>query len=369
FAEALVKEYWDKLQDPSKTSKSAQSSASSKTTAAATSSKRTVAAASSKSSTVTAPKGKKRLSTSSPSAKQETKSQRSPKKAKTTKTIIKESLDDDDSECWEEEIVAVETVTRDEKTGELLEYSVIPAQTANQNSRFTEGLNSAENLGIPLSYFLGLFGMPGMTAYCGLFKIGQPKKGETIYISTAAGAVGQVACQISKILGLRVVGSAGDDGKVDFLLNELKLDGAFNYKKVDIKKKLKELCPNGIDIYFDNVGGEMLDIVLLQLNDFARVIGCGMISQYNAEKPYRIKNLIATIPKRALYQGFIVTDHYKELYEKFLKDMNEWFKSSKLKYKEEFVIGIENAPEAFLGLLNGKNFGKVVVKIDKNAKL
>ncbi|CAH1760579.1 7330_t:CDS:2 [Entrophospora sp. SA101] len=120
FAEALVKEYWDKLQDPSKTSKSAQSSASSKTTAAATSSKRTVAAASSKSSTVTAPKGKKRLSTSSPSAKQETKSQRSPKKAKTTKTIIKESLDDDDSECWEEEIVAVETVTRDEKTGELL---------------------------------------------------------------------------------------------------------------------------------------------------------------------------------------------------------------------------------------------------------
>nr|CAG8514845.1 14487_t:CDS:2 [Entrophospora candida]CAG8526457.1 2772_t:CDS:2 [Entrophospora candida] len=249
------------------------------------------------------------------------------------------------------------------------EYSVIPAQTANQNSRFTEGLNSAENLGIPLSYFLGLFGMPGMTAYCGLFKIGQPKKGETIYISTAAGAVGQVACQISKILGLRVVGSAGDDGKVDFLLNELKLDGAFNYKKVDIKKKLKELCPNGIDIYFDNVGGEMLDIVLLQLNDFARVIGCGMISQYNAEKPYRIKNLIATIPKRALYQGFIVTDHYKELYEKFLKDMNEWFKSSKLKYKEEFVIGIENAPEAFLGLLNGKNFGKVVVKIDKNAKL
>jgi NADPH-dependent curcumin reductase CurA len=249
------------------------------------------------------------------------------------------------------------------------EYSVIPAKVANQNSYVIEILNSAKSSGIPLTYFLGMLGLPGMTAYSGLFKIGQPKKGETIYVSTAAGAVGQIVCQISKILGLRVIGSAGDDNKIDFLLNELKLDGAFNYKKVDIKEKLKELCPNGIDIYFDNVGGEMLDIVLLQLNNYARVIVCGMVSQYNAEQPYGIKNLISVIPKRVLIQGFIATDHYKELYEKFLKDMNEWFKSSKLKYKEEFVIGIENAPEAFLGMLNGKNFGKVVIKIDKNAKL
>jgi len=214
-----------------------------------------------------------------------------------------------------------------------------------------------------------MLGLPGMTAYSGLFKIGQPKKGETIYVSTAAGAVGQIVCQISKILGLRVIGSAGDDNKIDFLLNELKLDGAFNYKKVDIKEKLKELCPNGIDIYFDNVGGEMLDIVLLRLNNYARVIACGMVSQYNAEKPYGIKNLISVIPKRILIQGFVATDHYKELYGKFLKDMNGWLKSHNLKYKEDMVSGIENAPQAFLNLFNGKNFGKLIIKIDKNAKL
>ncbi|CAJ0649439.1 9800_t:CDS:2 [Entrophospora sp. SA101] len=241
------------------------------------------------------------------------------------------------------------------------EYSVITAKNANQNAMFTEGLNAAKSSNIPLSYFLGILGMPGMTAYTGLFKIGQPKKDETIFVSTAAGAVGQVVCQISKMLGLCVI--------VDFLLNEMKLDGAFNYKKYDLKKKLDELCPNGIDIYWDNVGGETLDVTLLQLNKHARVISCGMISQYNVEEPYSIKNIMCVLTKSLLIQGFIVFDYYDEMYEKFLKEMNEWLKSSKLKYKEDVVEGIEKAPEAFLGLLNGKNFGKLVVKVDKNTKL
>jgi len=249
------------------------------------------------------------------------------------------------------------------------EYSVISANVANHNASFTEVLNSGKSLGTPLSYFIGVLGMPGMTAYTGLLKIGQPKKGETIYVSTAAGAVGQIVCQISKILGLRVIGSAGDDRKIDFLLNELKLDGAFNYKKVDVEKKLKELCPDGIDIYFDNVGGETLDITLLQLNKSGRVVVCGMISQYNTEEPYCLKNSICILAKSLHVQGFIVLDNYDEYYVKFLKDMNQWLESSQMKYKEDLVVGIENVPDAFLGMLNGKNFGKLVVKVDKNTKL
>nr|CAG8610343.1 5977_t:CDS:2 [Entrophospora candida] len=250
------------------------------------------------------------------------------------------------------------------------EYSLISANNANQNAGFIEILNSSRVSGSPpISYFLGVLGMPGMTAYTGLFKIGQPKKGETIFVSTAAGAVGQVVCQISKILGLRVIGSAGDDSKIDFLLNELKIDGAFNYKKSDTKKKLEELCPNGIDIYFDNVGGETLDITLPQLNKNGRVVVCGMISQYNAEEHYGLKNGIYILTKSLLVQGFIVLDYYKEFYANFIKDMNQWLGSSQIKYQENIVVGIENSPDAFLGMLNGKNFGKLLIKIDKDSKL
>ncbi|CAG8663611.1 7181_t:CDS:2, partial [Scutellospora calospora] len=209
----------------------------------------------------------------------------------------------------------------------------------------------------PKSYFLGLLGMPGLSAYIGLNNIGKPKKGETIFISVSA--VGQVVGQIAKIKGLRVIGSAGDDSKINYLLNELKFDDAFNYKTCDVDKKLSELCPNGIDIYFDNVGGEILDIVLTHLNIYARIVACGMISQYNTKTPYGVKNLMCIIPKRILFQGFIVIDHYDEM-NSFLKEMGEWFKQGKLIYKEYIIEGIQNAPEGLLNVLTGKNFGKAI---------
>jgi len=243
------------------------------------------------------------------------------------------------------------------------EYTKLSPDAANRGLFSKSYLKNAVDNDMPLSYFLGLLGMPGLTGYVGLFMIGKPKQGETIFVSTAAGAVGQVVVQIAKIKGLKVIGSAGDDSKVDYLLNELKIDHAFNYKKVDLEKTLKETCPEGIDIYFDNVGGETLDIALAHLNDFARVISCGMISQYNATNPYGIKNIVKIIPKRILIQGFIVRDHFKEYYEPFQKDMSQWLKEGKLKYKEHVVNGIENSPQAFLDMFLGKNFGKLLVKI------
>ncbi|CAG8469005.1 6578_t:CDS:2 [Dentiscutata erythropus] len=214
---------------------------------------------------------------------------------------------------------------------------------------------------VPKSYFIGLLGMPGFTAYIGLNKIGKPKEGETIFISAASGAVGQVVGQIAKIKGLRVIGSAGSDSKIKYL-DELNFDGAFNYKTRNIDEELTKLCPNGIDIYFDNVGGETLDIVLSHLNDNARVVACGMISRYNDNNPHVFKNLMYIVTKRILIQGFIVLDHYQEV-DSFQKEMREWLKQDKIKYKEDIVEGIQNAPEAFLNLLTGKNFGKVIVKI------
>ncbi|CAG8546457.1 15063_t:CDS:2, partial [Funneliformis mosseae] len=223
------------------------------------------------------------------------------------------------------------------------EYTKVSPAAAKNALLYKQALKDALDIGISLSYFLGLLDMPGMTAYVGLFMIGKPKQGETIFISTAAGAVGQVVGQIAKIKGLKVVGSTGDDSKVDYILNELKFDHAFNYKKVDIDQTLKETCSEGIDIYFDNVGGETLDIVLTHLNINARVIACGMISQYNNAKStsYGIKNLGLIIPRRIIVHGFIVFDHYKEYYESFQKDMVQWLKEGKLKYKEYVVNGIE----------------------------
>ncbi|KAF0402086.1 NADP-binding protein [Gigaspora margarita] len=213
------------------------------------------------------------------------------------------------------------------------EYTHVPADAVSGDEGLEKEISKSE---LPKSYFLGLFGMPGFTAYIGLNKIGKAKKGETIFISAASGAVGQVVGQIAKIKGLCVIGSADEE--------------------------LTKLCPNGIDIYFDNVGGETLDIALNHLKINARVIACGMISQYNTKNPYGVKNLMNVVTKRLLIQGFIVFDHYHEM-EPFQKEMREWLKQGKLKYKEDLVEGIQNAPNAFLNLLTGKNFGKAVVKI------
>ncbi|CAG8641392.1 13375_t:CDS:2 [Racocetra fulgida] len=231
------------------------------------------------------------------------------------------------------------------------EYSHIPKDATSGIAELSEAISKSN---APKSYFLGLLGMPGLSAYVGLNKIGKPKKGETIFISAASGAVGQVVGQIAKIKGLRVIGSAGDDSKVKYL-EELNFDGTFNYKTCNID----EFETNQ---FLSKNSGETLDIVLNRLNLNARVIACGMISQYNTKTPYGVKNLMNVVSKRLLIQGFIVGDHYQEI-DAFQKDMDEWLKQGKIKYKEDIVEGIQNAPEAFLNLLTGKNFGKAIIKI------
>ncbi|KAG0004283.1 hypothetical protein BGZ79_009773 [Entomortierella chlamydospora] len=216
---------------------------------------------------------------------------------------------------------------------------------------------------IPLSSYVGVLGMPGLTAYSSLKIIGQPKSGETIFISAASGAVGQIVGQISKRLGLRVVGSAGSDEKVDFLLKELKFDAAFNYKKGSILENLRAAAPEGVDIYFENVGGETLEAALEMMNTHGRIIACGMISVYNTTAPYGVRNLFHIIGKRITIRGFIVSDFAQECGADFAKDVGSWLANGDIIYKEDIADGIDNAPDAFVGMLQGKNFGKQVVKI------
>ncbi len=215
----------------------------------------------------------------------------------------------------------------------------------------------------PLSYALGVLGMPGLTAYVGLLDIGKVKSDDTVFVSAASGAVGSVVGQIAKIKGCRVIGSAGTDDKVRYITDELNFDAGFNYKAYDkLSQPLSETCPEGIDVYFENVGGAMLDAVLPRLNLGGRIALCGMISQYNLEKPSPIHNLIALLVDRASIQGFIVSDHY-DRYPAFLADMSQWIRDGRVKYREDVAEGLENAPSAFIGMLTGKNFGKQLVKI------
>jgi hypothetical protein len=216
----------------------------------------------------------------------------------------------------------------------------------------------------PIQTFLGTFGMPGMTAYVGLIDIGKPKTNETVFISAAAGAVGSVVCQIAKIKDCRVVGSAGSEEKVAWLINEAGVDAAFNYKLTEnLTVELGKHCPNGIDIYFENVGGVHLEAALHHMNDFGRIPVCGMISQYNATKPqpgpYNLANVIT---KRLLLKGFLVSDHYDRL-PQFYADMSKWIADGRIKWKETIIDGIENTTRAFIGLFKGENLGKMLVKI------
>jgi len=228
-----------------------------------------------------------------------------------------------------------------------------------------DGLTKVDPSIAPVQTFLGALGMPGMTAYVGLLNIGQPKENETVYVSAASGAVGSIVCQIAKIKGCRVIGSAGSDQKVDWLLNKIGIDGAFNYKNVEnITAELKKQCPDGIDIYFENVGGEHLEAVLFNMNSFGRIPVCGMISQYNQTEPQSgPRNLGFVIGKRLLLQGFIVSDHYDQL-PQFQADMVEWLKDDKIKWEETIVEGIENTPKAFIGLFTGENLGKMLVRVN-----
>lgn len=216
----------------------------------------------------------------------------------------------------------------------------------------------------PISTANGILGMPGMTAYFGLLEVGQPKPGETIVVSAASGAVGQVVGQIGKIMGCRVVGIAGGAKKCDFVTGELGFDACIDYKaEKDLDAALRAACPNGIDVYFDNVGGEITDAVLRNINFFGRVALCGSISQYNATTPPMGPRLLGTfVGKRVRAQGFIVTD-FAERYGPARRQMGEWVRSGRLKYREDVVEGIAQAPRAFIGMLRGENFGKMLVKV------
>jgi len=218
----------------------------------------------------------------------------------------------------------------------------------------------------PLSTALGVLGIPGLTAYFGLLDIGRPQTGETVVVSGAAGAVGSIAGQIAKIKSCHVVGVAGSDQKVAWLRDELGFDAAFNYKTTpDYFSKLQELCPNGVDVYFDNVGGSITDSVFRLINTGARVVVCGQIAQYNAEKPETGPRLLGhLIVKQARAEGFLVFQ-FAPRYAEGLKQMVAWLKAGKLKYREQFADGIENTPRAFIGMLQGENTGKQLVRVAK----
>ncbi|KAJ3105423.1 hypothetical protein HK100_003897 [Physocladia obscura] len=226
----------------------------------------------------------------------------------------------------------------------------------------TRKINTADAPDLPHETYLGLLGMPSFTAYAGLVVLGKPKAGETLFVSAAAGAVGQVVGQIGKRFGLRVVGSCGTDEKVDHLVNRLGFDAAFNYNKHPIREKLAELCPNGIDIYFENVGGETLEAVLTLMNVHGRIPVCGMISQYDGAG-YGVKNLFSVISKRITLQGFLVSDFYADHHDAFLKWMFEHGLDGTFFYEQTVANGIENVPAAFIGMMDGKNIGKQLIKL------
>ena len=229
------------------------------------------------------------------------------------------------------------------------------------------GLRKLTGLAQPSSA-LGVLGMPGFTAYMGLLDIGQPKAGETVVVAAASGAVGSVVGQVAKIKGCRVVGIAGGADKCRYVVEELGFDACIDHRSADFAQQLAAACPKGIDVYFENVGGAVFDAVLPLLNARARVPVCGMIADYNATElpagPDRLRLLTHTIlTKRIKMQGFIIFDDYGDRYGEFFTQMSAWVAEGKIKFREDIVDGLENAPQAFIGLLEGKNFGKLVVRV------
>lgn len=217
------------------------------------------------------------------------------------------------------------------------------------------------------SYALGVLGMPGFTAYYGLLHIGVPRPGDTLVVAAASGAVGSAVGQIAKIKGCRTVGVAGGPDKCDYAVRELGFDVCLDHRDPQLSERLAAVCPAGVDVYFENVGGEVFDAVFPLLNTYARVPICGLVSRYNATSlppgPDRAPLLLATLlRKRIKMQGFIITDHADRI-EEFRRDMMQWVREGRVKSREDIVSGLENAPEAFIGLLEGRNFGKLIVKL------
>jgi NADPH-dependent curcumin reductase CurA len=238
-----------------------------------------------------------------------------------------------------------------------MQWQEIQAVSGNELTKVDENL-------APLGYYLGILGMPGLTAYFGLNEIGEPKEGETVVVSGAAGAVGLVVCQIARIKGCRVVGIAGSEEKISYLKDEIGVDEAINYKDTgNMDEALETACPDGVDVYFDNVGGEISDAVLSLINKKARIIICGQIALYNStSQPTgpRIQPLL--LKSSARMQGFIVRD-YASRFPEGMQQLAVWLKDGKLKYRQTVVKGFEKLPETFIGLFEGKNTGKMMVEV------
>jgi NADPH-dependent curcumin reductase CurA len=264
------------------------------------------------------------------------------------------------------------TVCRVE-TSQHADYAVgdwVLAYTGWQDYAISDGtgLTKLDPKLAPPSYALGVLGMPGFTAYMGLLDIGAPKAGETVVVAAATGAVGSVVGQIAKLKGCRVVGIAGGAQKCKSAVDELGFDACIDHHSPDLLALLAAACPNGIDVYFENVGGKVFDAVLPLLNSAARVPVCGLIANYNAttlpDGPDRSPLLMRTLlTKRIRMQGFIIFDDYGHRYPEFAKDMGQWLQQGNVTFREDIVDGLENAPQAFIGLLEGKNFGKLIVRL------
>ncbi|XP_045790905.1 2-alkenal reductase (NADP(+)-dependent)-like isoform X1 [Trifolium pratense] len=249
----------------------------------------------------------------------------------------------------------------DYKEGDLVwgfckweEYSLVPS---------SQILFKVEHTDVPLSYYTGILGMPGITAYGGFFELGSPKKGENVFVSAASGAVGQLVGQFAKLTGCYVVGSAGSKDKVDLLKNKFGFDEGFNYKEEpDLNAALKRYFPEGIDIYFENVGGKTLDAVLLNMRVHGRIPACGMISQYNLTQPEGVTNLAHLVYKRIRMEGFNSADFFP-IYPKFLEFVLPHIREGKIVYVEDIAEGLENGPAALVGLFSGRNVGKQVLVV------
>lgn len=227
------------------------------------------------------------------------------------------------------------------------------------------GVRKLDPARAPISTALGVLGMPGMTAYVGLLDIGRPKAGETVVVSAASGAVGSAVGQIARIKGCRVVGVAGAKEKCEYVVRELGFDACVSHREADLAGALAAACPQGIDVYFENVGGRVLDAVLGLVNPFARIPLCGLISQYNVTDPAPGPNIRPLLFNRVLLKGFIISDHLDRMAD-FLADCTRWVQEGRLKYREDIVEGLERAPAAFIGLLEGKNFGKMLVRVSSD---
>ena len=278
-------------------------------------------------------------------------------------------------------ISGVRSYARPTEIGEVIEGRVVGQVVRSNHPDFREGDYAAGGYGwqlysavpgsglvkldpaeAPISTALGVLGMPGMTAYIGLSDIGQPKAGETVVVSAASGAVGAVAGQLAKQQGARVVGIAGGADKCRYVKEELGFDAAVDHRSADLGAALDAACPKGIDVYFENVGGAVQQAVFPRLNDFGRMVMCGMIAEYNDKEPRPGPNLGAVVRKRLKIQGFIVSDQRHRQAE-FRATVAPLVKSGQIKYREDIVDGLDHAPDAFIGLLKGKNFGKLLIRL------